>query len=231
MKIICLVLILASLFLIPAAGQQRKVRPEFLPVKDIAGLPRVLIIGDSISIGYTLALRQALKGVANVHRPPENCESTREGLAKLDRWLGEGKWDLIHFNWGLHDLKYVDAKGNRVGVDKGSRKVPLEEYKRNLEKLVQRLEQTGAILIWRPTTPVPPGAVGRVPGSEAAYNEAAAAIMARHGIRIDDMNAFIRKERIPHVEPDNVHFSKDSSARLAEEAAGVIRRALEEAGR
>jgi len=231
MKIVHLVLVLALSFALPVMGQQRKVRPEFRPVKDVAGLPRVLIIGDSISIGYTLALRQVLKGVANVHRPPENCESTREGLAKLDRWLGEGKWDLIHFNWGLHDLKYVDAQGNRVSVDKGHQKVPLEEYKRNLEELVGRLEKTGAILIWRPTTPAPPGAFGRVPGSEAAYNKAAAAIMARHGVQIDDMNAFIRKERIPHVEPDNVHFSQASSARLAEEAAGVIRRALEQAGR
>jgi len=230
MKIVHLALVLALSFALPAASQQRKVRPEFRRVKDVAGLPRVLIIGDSISIGYTLALRQALEGVANVHRPPENCESTREGLAKLDHWLGAGKWDLIQFNWGLHDLKYVDAQGNRVAVDKGKQKVPLEGYRRNLEELVGRLEKTGAILIWRPTTPVPPGAAGRIPGSEAAYNEAAAAIMARHGIRIDDMNAFIRDRRIPHVEPDNVHFSKESSARLAEEAAGVIRRALEQAG-
>jgi len=55
-------------------------------------------------MGYTLRVREFLKGVANVHRIPENGGSTRDGLQKLDRWLGTGKWDLIHFNWGLHDL-------------------------------------------------------------------------------------------------------------------------------
>ena len=38
------------------------------PISDIAGLPRVLIVGDSISIGYTLPTRSLLSGKANVHR-------------------------------------------------------------------------------------------------------------------------------------------------------------------
>ena len=46
--------------------------PSFAPIKDVPGLPRVLLIGDSISIGYTLPTRQRLIGVANVHRPPMN---------------------------------------------------------------------------------------------------------------------------------------------------------------
>lgn len=208
------------------AAQTRRPRPEFQPVADVPGLPRVLLIGDSISIGYTIPLRKALQGVANLHRPPENCESTREGLAKLERWLGDGHWDVIEFNWGLHDLKYVDEKGKLTSVEQGRQKVPLPEYKRNLEKLVQRLERTGAVLIWRNTTPVPPGARGRIPGSEDRYNQAAAVIMARHGIRVNDMNGFIRKNRIPHIKPDNVHFSRQASAQLAAESAAVIREAL-----
>ena len=89
-------------------------RPEFEPISDNRSLPRVLVIGDSISIGYTLPLREALQGVANVHRPPENCQHTWRGLEAIDDWLGAGNWDLIHFNWGLHDLKYVDKDGRRV---------------------------------------------------------------------------------------------------------------------
>jgi len=69
-----------------------------------AGLPRVLLIGDSVSVGYTLAVRKELEGKANVHRPPSNCGSTKIGMRDLDKWLGVGKWDVIHFNWGLHDL-------------------------------------------------------------------------------------------------------------------------------
>jgi hypothetical protein len=84
-------------------------------------LPNVLILGDSISIGYTLPVRRLLAGEANVYRPmqadgisPENCQGTSNSLQHLDRWLGEREWDLIHFNWGLHDLKRVQEAGTAM---------------------------------------------------------------------------------------------------------------------
>ena len=208
------------------AVAQQSTRPEFLPVSDDPDLPRVLLIGDSISIGYTLPLRAALEGIANVHRPPENCAHTWKGLDSLDQWLGEGEWDLVHFNWGLHDLKYVNAKGGLALPPEGTQVSTLEEYEANLGKLVVRLKATGAKLIWRPTTPVPEGAAGRVPEDLPRYNAAARRVVDRHGIEIDDMNAFISAAQIPHVRPDNVHFSKESSARLAASSADVIRSAL-----
>ncbi len=186
----------------------------------------MLIIGDSISIGYTLPLRAALAGVANVHRPPENCASTIEGLAKLDQWLGDKPWDVIHFNWGLHDLKYMDPKGRLVSPSEGKQKVLPPQYAKNLEELVERLEATGARLIWRPTTPVPAGANGRIPGDEDSYNRIAAEIMEAHGIPINNLNAFIGGQGVPHVRPDNVHFSEESSAILGGRAAESIREAL-----
>ena len=220
------VVVAATLFAGLALAQQ-EVRPEFQPVTDDPALPRVLIIGDSISIGYTLPLRAALQGVANVHRPPTNCAHTWKGLDELDRWLGDGKWDVIHFNWGLHDLKYVDGDGKLAMPPKGEQVSTLEEYAANLDKLVQRLKRTGAKLIWRPTTPVPEGAGGRVPADLPRYNAAARKVIDRHGIQVDDMNGFIAREKIPHVRPDNVHFSEESSAKLGEHSAGVIRKALE----
>src|SRR5689334_20512700 len=47
-------------------------KDALIPVKDRPGLPRVLLIGDSISVCYTPATREELKGEANVHRIPEN---------------------------------------------------------------------------------------------------------------------------------------------------------------
>src|SRR5260221_7460827 len=85
-------------------GGERKKDPSLAEITDTAGLPRVLLIGDSISMGYTLPVRELLQGKANVHRIPENGSSTPVGVAKLKAWLGDGKWDVIHFNWGLHDL-------------------------------------------------------------------------------------------------------------------------------
>ena len=201
-------------------------RPEFEPVEDVPGLPRVLIIGDSISIGYTLPLRAALAGVANVHRPPTNCAHTAVGLARLDSWLAEGPWDLIHFNWGLHDLKHVDREGRLALPPVGQRVHTVGEYESNLEKLVQRLKSTGARLLWRCTTPVPEGAAGRFSEDVHDYNEAARGVMLKNGVAIDDINAFITQESIPHIRPDNVHFSRESSAKLAAHISEVIRQNL-----
>src|SRR5436305_496918 len=79
------------------AQGQAKIDPAFAPVQDDPVLPRVLLIGDSISIGYTVPTRKLLQGKANVHRIPENGGPTSNGLAKLDKWLGDGKWEVIHF--------------------------------------------------------------------------------------------------------------------------------------
>src|SRR5437660_9942532 len=97
--------------------------PALADVPDEAGLPRVLLIGDSISIGYTVPVRELLKGKANVHRIPTNGGPTTNGIKHLDQWLGEGKWNVIHFNWGLHDIK-LDKEGKH--------QVPIEEYEKNL---------------------------------------------------------------------------------------------------
>ena len=81
------------LLLIPTAQDK-----PFHPVKDDPALPRVLLIGDSISIGYTVPVRAALAGKANVHRPRTNCGPTSRGVENIDAWLGDEQWDVIHFN-------------------------------------------------------------------------------------------------------------------------------------
>jgi len=206
--------------------RKRRLNPAMAPVEDKQGLPRVLLIGDSISIGYTVPTRKALEGKANVHRPQANCGPTTRGLQAIDQWLGDGKWDVIHFNWGLHDLKYISAKGGLTDVDKGKQQVPIGQYEANLEKLVLRLKKTGAKLIWASTTPVPEGAKGRVPGDEVKYNAVAKKVMERHGVALNDLYAFA-KPRLKDIQlPANVHFTPEGSQALAEQVAKSILKAL-----
>ncbi|GAB6165587.1 SGNH/GDSL hydrolase family protein [Thermostilla marina] len=226
-SVLCLTL-LADL----SQGQTRRQNPQppknraLAQIEDDPKLPRVLLLGDSISIGYTLAVREELKGEANVHRPSENCQSTAFGLERLDAWLGDAPWDVIHFNFGLHDLKYIDEQRRLVDVAEGKQQVPIQEYRKNLEAIVERLEKTGAALIWCSTTPVPENSLGRVKGDAARYNAVAAEIMKKHGIAIDDLYQFVIDEKIPPVRPGNVHFSPESSKKLAKHVADSIRRAL-----
>ena len=67
-------------------------------------LPRVLLIGDSICGGYEKGVKRLLDGKAEVVKNAGNAEYTGTGLKKIDEWLGDGKWDVIHFNWGLWDM-------------------------------------------------------------------------------------------------------------------------------
>lgn len=193
--------------------------PALMQVEDTPGLPRVLLIGDSISIGYTLFVRELLRGKANVHRIPTNGGPTPKGIENIDAWLGRGKWDVIHFNWGLHDLKYMFD--DRPQVD-------LAQYERNLDRLVGRLAKTGASLIWAATTPVPSRKVKpkRIPEEVAQYNEAAARVMRKHGAKTNDLYA-LAMPRLKEIQiPDNVHFTPEGSRVLAAQVAAAIEAAL-----
>ncbi len=213
-----------------AAPKKRKPNPALQPIEDVAGLPRVMLIGDSISIGYTLPTRELLQGKANVHRASQNCGPTTTGLKSLDMWLGEGKWDVIHFNWGLHDLKYMGPQGQNLADPNDAtskRQVSPEDYEKNLRELVGRLKKTGATLIWCSTTPVPEGAAGRVVGDDVKYNAIAAKIMMEEGIEIHDLYAFAKSKLAEIQNPANVHFSREGSAALAARVAAAIENALE----
>jgi lysophospholipase L1-like esterase len=186
-------------------------------------LPNVMLVGDSISIGYTKPVRELLKSKANVYRPPTNCADTSKGLLQLDSWLGDKEWDVIHFNWGLHDLKYIDKEGRRVPPEKGGRQLhTVEQYAENLDRLVISLERTGARLVWASTTPVPEGAAGRIKGDAAKYNDAAAKIMQRHAVAINDLYGFA-VPRVKEIQrPADVHFTAEGSKLLARQVAASI---------
>lgn len=194
------------------------------------GLPRVLILGDSISIGYTHFVREKLQGIANVYRPDDNCASTTYGLEKLDEWIGDGNWDLIHFNFGLHDLKYINEKGEAVAVESGHLQVPADRYEQQLEAIVQRLQQTGAKLVWCSTTPIPAGAGARVEGSEVAYNRIAENVLIRtlgEDRVTNDLHSTALARLAEIQQPANVHFTEDGSRFLAERVANVIQQQLQ----
>lgn len=209
----------------PARKKQPAGDHAMKAVTDDPSLPRVLLIGDSISIGYTVSVRKLLNGKANVHRPLTNCGPTTRGLANIDAWLGKQPWDVIHFNWGLHDLKYLGPKGQNLAdplADDSHQQVPPDEYEKNLRKLVQRMEQTKAKLIWCSTTPVPKGAKGRVVGDSVKYNEIAAKVMKDHGVAVNDLYGFAMVRLAKIQRPANVHFSPEGSKSLAEQVVKAI---------
>ncbi len=180
-------------------------------VADNPKLPRVLLIGDSVSRGYTLAARKALAGKANVHRAPANCGPTATALKKLDVWLGKGKWDVIHFNFGIHD-----------------RRTPAVDYETRLETLVGRLKKTGARLIWASSTPIPAD-WKEGPEMKTALEEKnaiAARVMKKHGVEIDDLFTFITPHLSETQNPKDVHFNGPGYNMLGKQVAKNISETL-----
>jgi len=207
--------------------------PSFVKAEDVPGLPRVLLIGDSISMQYTLRVRELLSGVANVHRPARNCRSTRQTLAELDDYLGDGRWDVIHFNWGIHDLTLLDADGKVAPPPEGKHQVPLDTYRENVRALADRLQRTGAKLIWATTTPM--GSKIEAKGYRwdrdvAAYNAAAAEALRGRDIAVNDLYSLI-KPRAEELLSDGVHFKPEGVEVLAPAVADAVRGALAPAAR
>eukprot|EP00903_Cladosiphon_okamuranus_P003953 g3951.t1 len=194
-------------------------------------LPNVLLWGDSISIGYTRFVIPMLAGRANVSRIDGNSGDSSRGLERAGKWLGETKWDVIHFNHGLHDLCYrhPDSKvqGKRDKVH-GRIQIPIEQYGRNLEELVGELEKTGATLIWASTTVVPEGEAGRFVGDEVKYNAVAENIMKSHGIEINDLHALTETfDAGMFSKPGDVHYNEEGYAKIAGQPGGKSISALE----
>ena len=183
-------------------------------VKDDPALPRVLLIGDSVSRGYTAAVRKALAGKANVHRAPANCGPTASGIKNIDAWLtdhpGGGKWDVIHFNFGIHD-----------------RGTPVADYTARLEQLVQRMKQTNAKVIWASTTPIPDNPEQKqTAASIVERNAAAAEVMQKRGVAIDDLFGFITPRLAEMQRPKDVHFKDEGYELLGQKVAESVTDAL-----
>jgi lysophospholipase L1-like esterase/pimeloyl-ACP methyl ester carboxylesterase len=196
----------------------------------------VLVLGDSISIGYTPFLTKQLAKVADVVRPmtadgrPENCSGTKNGIAKVDDWIARvGKPDVITFNFGLHDLKRETAGSRRVASNDPADppQSDPETYRRNLIQIVTRLEATGAKLFFVTTTPVPPGGVKphRDLGDPLLYNGIARQVVEPRGIEVIDLHA-VAAAKPDWMRPANVHFTDEGSEALATAIAKPVRAAL-----
>ena len=224
MKNTCLgTIVLCFFFVCLSFGQNpkpKRVNP-MTPIEGVKGLPHVLIIGDSISIGYTLPTRALLQGKVNLHRIPTNGGPTIKGLSEIDKWLGSRKWDLVHFNWGLHDLKFMGKDGtNLVPKEEGGIvQVPLPDYEKNLDLLVSRMKKSARQLVWRNTTPIPPGSKARYAGDSVRYNEAAARVMKKHKIPILDLFSPSEKNMKDWMRVADVHYYPHGSEALAKRVA------------
>lgn len=155
----------------------------------------------------------------------QNCAGTTNGIQKISEWTGEKQWDMIHFNFGLHDIKHVNPQTgkNSKSFDDPHQASP-EQYKKNLKFIVKKLKKTKAKLIFATTTPYPNTKLkpARKAGMPIVYNGIAKRIMKRQNVEINDLYAFVEPRMESLQRPNNVHFTPFGSKELAKQVVKSI---------
>jgi lysophospholipase L1-like esterase len=183
----------------------------------------VILVGDSIRMGYRPTVEQLLGDQVQLWAPAENGGTSDNVLAHLDAWVLSRRPDILHLNCGLHDLK------TEFGTT--SQAVPLDPYKANLRQIVGRIVEQGTTqLIWATTTPVNQvwhharKPFDRFEADVLAYNDVARQVVSAYGVPINDLyQTMMDAGRDDHLMPDGVHFSPAGYTLLGQAVADAIR--------
>ncbi|MDB2385248.1 SGNH/GDSL hydrolase family protein [Polaribacter sp.] len=216
-----------------------RIRYQFRYIEPVDNLPNVFIYGDSVSIGYTEYVRASLKNRASVFRLHTNGQSSNEFIGRMEAmrkrmfqpYLEGGwnfEWDAIHFNVGLHDLKYLANK--KLNKKTGTQVSTLKLYEENLHEIINYLKTNypKAKLIFATTTPVPKGAEGRFAGDAVKYNKVALEVMKQYPeVIVNDLYTF----SVPVLKefgrkPGDVHYKAKGSRLQGIEVAKTIANAI-----
>ncbi|MGC8641410.1 MAG: GDSL-type esterase/lipase family protein [Isosphaeraceae bacterium] len=193
----------------------------------VADLPRVVLVGDSIRLGYAPRVAERLAGKAVVISPAQNGGDSANVLAHLDEWVLKQKPDVVHLNCGLHDLKRFKGDGHH--------QVELDRYSENLRQIIARIrKETDAALVFADTTPILDdrharrGAdFDRTEADVLKYNAAAVAIMGELGVPVDDLHWMVEQGGTgTMLGRDGTHDTPAGYDRLAEAVADCVLRQL-----
>ena len=191
--------------------------------------PRVVLIGDSIRIGYQAVVKKALAGEAQIWAPEDNCRYAAYTLEHLDEWISSRRPDVVHLNVGLHDMYLMK--------ETGAPRTSLKDYGKNLRRIVERIRrEMSATLILGLTTPVHEqwqevsegyGRVVRRDSDVVRYNQVAQQLAKEFSLPVNDLYGVVSavgKEEL--MTKDGVHFNPRGNNRLGNAVAGHIRDAL-----
>lgn len=173
--------------------------------------PTVLIIGDSISLGYTPFVQVDLADFQVEHSP---CNALNSAVAvdRMDAWLDGRRWTAIVFNVGLWDVM------KSTSVDPNA-------YKHNLGVIADKLRAATTHPVFALTTEVPEHAAGRRDSDVVLYNSIASRVMARRGIQVIDLYGASRRLKDHYVgaaEGINPHFDNAGYEALAREVSAFL---------
>jgi lysophospholipase L1-like esterase len=192
---------------------------------------KILIIGDSISMGYTPFVKENLKEIADVFHNPGNAQHTGNGLKNIESWIVADDWDIIQFNWGLWDLCYrhPDSKvqGQRDKIN-GTISVNAKDYQKNLDAIVKLIRKNSkAELVFVTTTYVPEGEAGRFMEDARKYNEIARRVMNANKVKINDIYSLSKEIHLEYGKGnDDVHYTEKGYELIGQHIADYLKQEI-----
>jgi len=186
-------------------------------------MKKVLLIGDSIRMGYDEYVKESMKNVAEVCFPKENCQSSTVVLRTLHAWTDSLKLydaDAVHFNAGHWDT--VRIYGDEPVT-------PLYTYADNIRRIVKRIRFLfpNAKIIFATSTPV--YEAGFIQDFETRYNRdverynaAACAALADMDVTVNDLYTAINDKPLDYFS-DQTHYY---TAKATELLGGQVVRTL-----
>jgi len=190
-------------------------------------MKKVLLLGDSIRMGYCGHVKELLKGEAEVFHPEGNCQYTQHTLVSLSGWTtlaGDPESvDLVHWNNGHWDVAHWDGEAVSLNTP--------QQYGVMLERIHGQLRKRlpNAKIVFALTTPMNPAAGAcQNPRSNreiVEYNAVARAVMGKLGAPINDLHALMADKPASFF-IDYAHFTEEGYKILADTVAKVIRQNL-----
>lgn len=188
-------------------------------------MKEIVLIGDSICMGYFNVVERLLGEEVQLWMPEEGGKTTDYTLSHIGEWISGRRPDVVHINCGLHDLAQdFDAVEPRI---------PLAEYARNVQSILTYInEETGASIVWALTTPVIEAwhhenkGFDRFENNVTLYNEAAGKVAKKLSIPVNDLYSVVmeaRPERL--LNADGVHFKEEGYGLLGRAVADKLKEA------
>lgn len=192
---------------------------------------KVVLIGDSIRLGYAPTVEAELAGKVNIISPKPNGGDSRNVLKHLDEWVIREQPAVVHFNCGIHDTKKSKTTGTF--------QVSPEQYEANLREIVARIrKETGAVVLFATSTPILDDRAAQartkadyelLQASIDQYNQIALKVMDELKVPVADLRAALPDDSVATAKimtADGVHFSPEGRERLGKRVAAFIRQHL-----
>ena len=180
-------------------------------------MKQVLLLGDSLRMGYQPVVKKKLEGRAGVSGPEENGRWAGYTLNSLRFWLPWlPKPEIIHWNCGLWDL------GDDYGLGRPF-SLP-DEYESALERTITVFGKLcpGAAVIMATTMPTARGDAEDI----KSYNEILKNVAKRHNIEVNDLFAELWPHRDEYIGPDTIHLTPEGYEAIGGKVAAVIEKYL-----